>query len=230
MDSPRARRRGREWTPPWRRRLTLLPPLLRLLQLPGTPLPLQSFPSPPSLPLPQHHFLFSVPQTDQACSHLWSSVPAVTTAWNALPQALCEASSFLVLRSQPRVPISEPPTWTTPSESPVLCSHSPFPIPPTYFFFFLGNCPVCEPVTVPAVTPVPWPAVGAPSAQDPAAQSPPCRGLTSLCSLSVLLSVLVPSLHLSFLLCEMGTAIDVTSDNLCKAHRACAAWLTVGPP
>ena len=87
------------------------------------------------LPFPVSLNRFSVPQTDQACSHLWSSVPAVTTAWNSLPQALCEASSFLALRSQPRVPISEPPTWTTPSESPVLCSHSPFPIPPTYFFF-----------------------------------------------------------------------------------------------
>ena len=104
---------------------------------------------------------------------LTSFVPAVTTAWNPLPQALCEASPFLALRSQPRVPSPEPPTWTTPGESPVPCSHSPFPIPPAYFIFFLGNCPVCEFVTVPAVTAVPWTTVGAPSSQDPAAQSPP---------------------------------------------------------
>ena len=55
-------------------------------------------------------------------------------------------------------------------------NHSPFPIPLTYFIFFLGNCPVCEPVKVPAVTPVPWTTVGAPSTQDPAAQSTPLAG------------------------------------------------------
>lgn len=137
LDSPRAKRRGREWTPPWRPRLTLLPPLLRLLQLPRACLPVQSFPSPPSLSLPQRpHFLFSVPQTDQACSHLWSFVPAITTAWNTLPQALCEASSFLALRSQPCVPISKPPTWTTPSELQPL----PNPTDLLYFLSWKLSC------------------------------------------------------------------------------------------
>ena len=56
------------------------------------------------------------------------------------------------------------------------------------------------------------------------------HALCALHRLSEVMSIAVPSLHLSFLLCKMGTAIDMTSDNLCKAHRACAAWLTVGPP
>ena len=69
------------------------------------PSPSAKLPSPPSLPLPQHpHFLFFVPQTNQACSHLQSFVLAVPTAWNTLPQELWEAISFLALRSQPSVP------------------------------------------------------------------------------------------------------------------------------